>query len=439
MSYIQAVTRRMLTGLFALSVLLVLPLYAQDEPEAPPSPEIVAVSDPAIDQEALSILLVPLTAPQLSEVAANWQDIIQDSVSESAQINLGILNANEATAEKLRNDLENLGDEQVDLKKRYETVLNSWQQKGATEEELKPHTDYISGLTIGLAGTTDPASIWRHIKRWITSPDGGLNLLKMGVSLIIAIWVMMFVARLMHRLTGKGLSKVPTLSRLLKSFIQTAVYWGTFALGIMVVLAMLGVNVGPVFAVLGGLSFILAFALQDTLGNLASGLMIMILKPFDMGDFVETAGVSGSIDEMSMVSTTIRTFDNQIIIVPNSKIWGDVITNVNASPTRRVDMVFGIGYSDNIDEAIGILRKLVESHPKCLKDPAPNITVGELADNSVNILCRPWANTADYWTVYWDILRQAKDEFDAAGISIPFPQREVRVIKDCSDEEKSEA
>jgi small conductance mechanosensitive channel len=215
---------------------------------------------------------------------------------------------------------------------------------------------------------------------------------------------------------------------MLKRFIATTVYWVVFVLGILVVLALFGVNVTPLFAVLGGLSFILGFALQETLGNLASGLMIMVLKPFDTGDYIQVGGSSGFVDEMSVVSTKIRTFDNQIIVVPNSKIWGDVITNVSASEERRVDLVFGIAYSDNAAQAIDVLKDLVAQHALCLKTPEPEVFVGELGDNSVNIFCRPWSKSDDYWTVYWDLTGQAKERFDEEGISIPFPQRDVHLI-----------
>ncbi len=172
----------------------------------------------------------------------------------------------------------------------------------------------------------------------------------------------------------------------------------------------------------------MGFALQEVLGNLASGLMLMILKPFDMGDFIHAAGTAGIVDDMSVVSTKIRTFDNQIIVVPNSKIWGDVITNVNASKRRRVDLVFGIAYSDNAAKAIEVLTRLVKADSRCLADPEPAIFVGELGESSVNIFCRPWVMTEDYWDVFWGLTGQAKELFDEVGISIPFPQRDVHLV-----------
>ena len=164
-----------------------------------------------------------------------------------------------------------------------------------------------------------------------------------------------------------------------------------------------------------------------TIGNLASGLMMMILKPFDTGDTVRVAGVSGQVDEMSVVSAQIRTFDNQIVTIPNSIIWGDVITNVSASETRRVDLVFCISYSDSATHAIRVLNELVSENEHCLGIPSPQIFVGELGESSVNIYCRPWVQREDYWEVFWGLTGTAKERFDAEGITIPFPQRDIHV------------
>ncbi|WP_462323101.1 mechanosensitive ion channel family protein, partial [Halochromatium sp.] len=188
-----------------------------------------------------------------------------------------------------------------------------------------------------------------------------------------------------------------------------------------------GVNITPLFALVGGASFIIAFALQETLGNLAAGLMIMFNRPFDEGDYVQVAGLGGTIKRVSVVSTTVTTPDNQVIVLPNSKVWGDVITNVTASDMRRVDLVFGIGYGDSIEKAQAVLEQVIASHPLVLEDPAPNIRVSELGDSSVNFIVRPWVKTADYWTVYWDLHRAVKEAFDANGISIPFPQRDMHL------------
>ncbi len=155
--------------------------------------------------------------------------------------------------------------------------------------------------------------------------------------------------------------------------------------------------------------------------------MILYFKPFDVGDWVEVAGVSGSVASLNLVSTTINTGDNKKIIVPNNAIWGDVITNATGTEQRRVDMVFGIGYGDDMAKAQEILEKVISEHRAVLDDPAPNIRVHELADSSVNFIVRPWVKTDDYWSTYWDVTRKVKEEFDAAGVSIPFPQSDLHI------------
>jgi small conductance mechanosensitive channel len=149
-----------------------------------------------------------------------------------------------------------------------------------------------------------------------------------------------------------------------------------------------------------------------------------------VGDLVDTNGVLGEVVAVSIVSTTVRTLDNQVVILPNSQVWGSIITNVTVSATRRIDMVFGIGYSDDIETASKVLHDVVAKHPLVLEDPEPMIRVHELADSSVNFICRPWTNTENYWAVYWDLTRQVKESFDSAGVSIPFPQRDVHLYSE---------
>ncbi len=155
--------------------------------------------------------------------------------------------------------------------------------------------------------------------------------------------------------------------------------------------------------------------------------MILLYRPYDVGDLIESGAVFGTVEKMSLVSTTVLTIDHQTLIVPNSKIWGDVIKNVTAQDLRRVDMVFGISYTDDIAHAEKVLTSICEAHPEVLGDPEPTIRLHELGDSSVNFVVRPWVKTEDYWEVYWDITREVKVRFDQEGVSIPFPQRDVHV------------
>jgi small conductance mechanosensitive channel len=198
-------------------------------------------------------------------------------------------------------------------------------------------------------------------------------------------------------------------------------------LGVLLALGQAGVSIGPLLAGLGIAGFIVGFALQDTLANFAAGMMILFYRPYDVGDLVETGPVFGKVHHMNLVSTTILTIDNQTLIVPNGKIWGDVIKNVTSQRERRVDMTFGISYADDVPKTERLLREILDAHPKVLRTPEPMVRLHELGESSVNFVVRPWVLTDDYWDVYWDVTREVKLRFDAAEITIPFPQRDVHL------------
>ena len=265
-------------------------------------------------------------------------------------------------------------------------------------------------------------------KRWLVARAP-----KLAFSAVLAVALLLgahLVGRLLQRVANRALqsARVP-VSQLFQSFVLTMTYRIALGLGALVVLSQLGVAIGPLLAGLGFASFIVGFALQDTLSNFAAGMLILAYRPFDVGDEITAGGVSGKVEQMTLVTTTILTDDHQRLIVPNSKIWGDVITNLTAESTRRVDLTFGIGYSDDVEHAEKVLHDIVGNHEKVLKDPAPVIKLHSLGESSVNFIVRPWAQTVDYWDVYWDITREVKRRFDAEGISIPFPQRDVHLIQ----------
>jgi len=217
------------------------------------------------------------------------------------------------------------------------------------------------------------------------------------------------------------------MSLLLKNILVSTSGGTVMALGVLMALSQLGLSLAPMLAGLGVAGFIVGFALQDSLGNFAAGAMILIYRPFDVNDLVEVPGAFGLVKKMNLVSTTITTLDNQTLVVPNSKIWGDVIKNVTAQTERRVDLEFGIGYDDDIELAERVLTEIVSGQEKVLAEPESTIKLHSLGDSSVNFVVRAWTKTDDYWDVYWDILREVKLRFDREGISIPFPQRDVHV------------
>jgi len=269
-------------------------------------------------------------------------------------------------------------------------------------------------------------SLWKEMlaKR---VPDLVLNIL-----LVVAI---LLVFRALARLFRAGVRAAcdrhgENMSTLLKDMLESLTGGAVMLFGILVVLSQLGISLGPMLAGLGVAGFIAGFALQDTLGNFAAGAMILAYRPYDVDDYIEVAGAAGFVKKMSLIATTIATFDNQTLVVPNNKIWGDVIRNVTAQKVRRVDLMFGISYRDDIEHAERILNAVLEDHEKVLSKPEWKVKLHQLGDSSVNFIVRPWVRTDDYWDVYWDITREVKLRFDREGISIPFPQRDVHLYRE---------
>ena len=386
----------------------------------------IELLDPAIATKELELRLVPLTKDELAALAEVWFSIVREKTEEVMAAQIAILKTEGDVANAARDKLTDLVEVRKALFDKASKIANAWEKKGGAEEaRLVEMRAYRAAIIVEETRTADFQTLLAQAAAWVIDRDGGIQLAIDIVVIMASLFGLWFVARLVRRTANRWLSRIPNLSKLLQAFLVATIYWIVFAIGLMVVLSGLGIDISPVFALIGGASFILAFAFQDTLGNLASGLMIMINRPFDEGDYVDVGGTAGTVKSVSIVATTVTTPDNQVIVIPNKNVWGNVITNVTASKTRRVDLVFGIGYDDDIPTAINVMQETVTAHPLVLADPQPMIRVHELADSSVNFICRPWTRTVDYWTVYWDLMRQVKEGFDAAGVSIPYPQQDV--------------
>ena len=216
---------------------------------------------------------------------------------------------------------------------------------------------------------------------------------------------------------------------LLASFSSNIVYVALVAFIVIAALSQLGIQTTSFVAIIGAAGLAIGLALQGSLANFASGVMIIAFRPFKVGDFIEAGGVAGVVEGIQIFSTQMRTGDNKAIIIPNSGITSGNITNYSAKDTRRVDMVFGIGYGDDIKKAKDILMELITDDERILKDPEPLVAVSELGDSSVNFVVRPWVNSADFWGVKFDYTEAVKLRFDKEGISIPFPQQDVHLHK----------
>ena len=264
------------------------------------------------------------------------------------------------------------------------------------------------------------------LREWLAG--SGMRLLENAISALVLFVVGWLVIRVVDFAIRKGLAR-SNRRGLLINFVASSVTKACWAVLLVMVLGRLGVNVAPLVAGLGVTGFVLGFAFQESLGNLASGLMIALNEPFKVGDFVEIAGLQGSVVEMNIMATTLTTGDNKKIVVPNKSVWGGPIVNYSAMATRRVDVQVGIAYGEDIGRALDVIRETVLSVPGVLKTPAPTIAVGALAESQVTINVRPWAKNADYWSVYFETLKAVKDELGRAGIEIPFPQVTVHQAK----------
>lgn len=246
---------------------------------------------------------------------------------------------------------------------------------------------------------------------------------------IIVVLIILIVAKLIingiRKSLSRSLEKSEKFSEILESFILNVTTKVLWLVVFMLVIQRLGVEIGPLIAGLGVTGFILGFACQESLSNLAAGVMIALNQPFEVGHYVEVSGTSGAVFEMNMMATTLHTPDNKKVIVPNSAVWGSSITNYTALDTRRVDLVIGISYSSDIGAAKDVLQSVLKENNMVLDEPGPTVEVVEMADSSVNFVVRPWCKTADYWKVHFSVNRAAKEALDNAGIEIPFPQMDI--------------
>jgi len=310
-------------------------------------------------------------------------------------------------------------------------VLLESLQQDTTEytQLLLTSTGEISGDLLGegvLTGLFEQSMA--AIYEWFS--ENGVELLWKVILFLLILFVFRALSNVVKRLVANSMNHYSlSMSVLLKDFFIAMSSKVVMLIGLLIALSQLGIEVGPLLAGFGMVGLVIGFALQDTLSNFASGMMILIYRPFDEGDLIEIAGLTGTVSKLSLVSTTVLTLDNQCLVVPNSKIWGDVIRNVTAQNMRRIDMVFGIGYSDDIPHAEEVLTRIVNEHPKVLKNPEAMVKLHTLNESSVDFVVRPWVETKDYWDVYWDITKAVKQGFDAEGISIPFPQRDVHLYQ----------
>ncbi|ENM3904499.1 small-conductance mechanosensitive channel MscS [Vibrio cholerae] len=283
--------------------------------------------------------------------------------------------------------------------------------------------DLIGGVDVPIVESFNEMNTWL-----ITNSD---LLIQYGVNVISAILIL-FVGNIVVKAVAGSVAKVlrsKEMDKAVVEFIHGLVRYTLFIIVLIAALSRIGVQTASVVAVLGAAGLAVGLALQGSLSNFAAGVLIVAFRPFKAGDYVEIAGVAGSVDSILIFQTVLKTPDNKMVVVPNSAVIGGAITNYSRHETRRVDMVIGVSYKSDLQKTKRVLRETLEKDPRILKDPDMTIGVLTLADSSINFVVRPWCKTSDYWAVYFDSMQAIKEALDANGIEIPFPQMDVHLNK----------
>ncbi len=251
----------------------------------------------------------------------------------------------------------------------------------------------------------------------------GLDILGAIVILIAGWWI----AGAVERAASRALGRVPRMDHTLRPFLSSLVRYGILAITLVAVLSQFGVETTSIIAVLGAAGLAIGLALQGTLQNIAAGVMLLFLRPFKVGDYIDAGGTAGTVNSVGLFTTEMTTYDGVYLCVPNGQLWNTAITNFSRNPTRRMDIVIGIGYGDDIERGLAVLLALMVDDPRTLDDPAPQTMVKALGASSVDINMRYWSEAGDFWDLQFDLHKAAKEALDAAGISIPYPQQDVHM------------
>ena len=262
---------------------------------------------------------------------------------------------------------------------------------------------------------------------WANHSEMILGIGYKGVLAVVVLAASFFVVKALHRSVDRTNRKKERLDPTLVPIVRTTVSIIVYAVCLVIVLDIFGVNTTSIIALLGAAGIAVAFALKDTLSNIAAGIMLLILRPFRKEDFIECGSVTGTVQEIGLFTSTLETIDGLYICAPNSALWGTPVKNYTRNGKRRMDQVIGISYSDSIDKAFEVFREIIDNEPRFLSDPEPQMMVQSLGDSSVNLVLRAWLLNDDYWTAYWELNKRIKENVEAAGLTIPFPQRDVHM------------
>lgn len=273
---------------------------------------------------------------------------------------------------------------------------------------------------------------------WANHQEAVMNFGKILVLALLIILIALFAGRLVRKLIDRAVQKVPALDQSVGRIFYSIARAFIWLFAVLIILDLFGFNTASLLTVLGAAGLAVGLAMKDSLSNIAAGLMLLLLRPYKVGDYVDCGSISGTIKEMGLFTTVLSTVDGIFISAPNSAIFGNPVKNYSRNSIRRADITVGIAYGDSLPQGIRTLQSLMENNALILKDPAPQVLVADLADSSVNLTLRFWVSTADYWTAYWQVKGQLKEAIESAGLNIPFPQRVITFANAIPEDRKAE-
>ncbi len=418
----SAATRRIAALLLTLSALSGAPpvAVAQDPDVAMAA---VTTADPGIPLAQLELHLMPLRQDELAVEADAWLALLRGKVRQISDAQLAVQEQSQAASAGA--GLAKLQTERSGLIDRLGVVLDALAAKGGESESYRLYMNAVAGRNDG-TGVLDVSAIRATAVGWLSSTEGGLKWARTAASLLLVVLGFWLLSRIVGKALERALSLSERMSGLLGDFLVRMARRVVLLIGVIEAVSVLGINIGPVIAVIGATGLVVALALQSSLSNVASGILILLYRPFDIGDGVEVAGISGKVETLTLVSTQIRAWDNKTMLVPNNAVWDGVITNATGTELRRVDVHIGVADSDDVTLALEIIQSITHDHELVLKKPVTVLRMHEISDSAVTIICGAWTRSEDYWTVYWDLARLVKDHFTASGLTLLFMRRGER-------------
>lgn len=396
--------------------------------------EALTADNPEIPSDQLKVLLKPLTQEQLQAEADAWFLLLQQKAQEISDLEYAI----KVQEEEIGGDVDTQKEEQVvtatrlkteqtNLASRLNTVLEDLEAKGGDPKTYQQYVSAVSGLEFDITNTE---GLGLRFTTWLQSEEGGiklgLNLLKFFGILIVTV----IVAPRLGKVTDHALARVSNISTLFRGFVVMVVNRSVLVVGALLAIASLGVNLGPILAVVGGASFVLAFALQSNLGNFASGLMLLINKPFDVGDEVKVAGYWAYVDSISLANTKLKAFNGSMITLPNNTVWGGDIINYTHGEIRKQMIPINIKFEQDMNQVYQMWMDITSSHPKVLKDPAPGwFPYNSSYEYYISVSLSAWTTKDDYWEVYVDLIKELQKRIEELNIQLAAPQQEIKLAQ----------